>query len=289
MILPRASLFYDEFEGVARGPSSWMYVREFRVNALACLLLSTALFIVAASIPSPPRVPPLTQPRSRLRSFIGFLAIVSAGASIFLFLLQSRSHHVGDYLTLASGFSVRDLYSELGVVRYERRTSSEPWPTSLSYTTVQNPAGYIVALRPALQWDARPDCFSWSFPFWPLILAFLVLPVVWSIRFGLPRWTAAALAWAAVLWPFELSFAVGGGFEAFWFVRTMLFATCLALVLLFILEPIRKALARRPAPWPWQFRKRRIFQRQQLGLCLVCGYDLRGSPNRCPECGATTT
>jgi predicted amidophosphoribosyltransferase len=38
----------------------------------------------------------------------------------------------------------------------------------------------------------------------------------------------------------------------------------------------------------WKWKAIEFYERQdrrRKGICVECGYDLRGSPHRCPECG----
>jgi hypothetical protein len=42
-------------------------------------------------------------------------------------------------------------------------------------------------------------------------------------------------------------------------------------------------------PYLFMARKWNLHKRRKSGQCLGCGYDLRATPDRCPECGAIPT
>jgi hypothetical protein len=101
-----------------------------------------------------------------------------------------------------------------------------------------------------------------------------------GITEGVSSWSAAQPS-SPISWPGALGFWTGtedpvlakAGFKARVYIVPDWFLLLLTAVL--------------PAKWLARWgRARKLASREARGLCPSCGYDLRGTPERCPECGS---
>jgi hypothetical protein len=105
-------------------------------------------------------------------------------------------------------------------------------------------------------------------PHWYAALLLLILPA-WRLAVVDRPWAARPRRWLATAYALAAVVAV----FTTWHPALGLFALCAGGFLAAI--PATRAVA--------AARRRRLAEAHQL--CLTCGYDLRATPDRCPECG----
>ena len=114
-----------------------------------------------------------------------------------------------------------------------------------------------------------------SFPVWPVLL-FLGVGLALGFRNGRWNWEPVrnSMGWSLFFW-FTWSFIMLIGFGAMLGVQNT-YGRSGILAGIFVLPALAYPRLKR-----MKIRRVRVAQ----GLCVNCGYDLRESSERCPECG----
>jgi hypothetical protein len=157
-------------------------------------------------------------------------------------------------------------YWALDTVQHTRQSTAQEWVTMTRWTLLSG-RGNMTLIREHGEWNAGGGRTRWEGRGW---------------EWGTPRPPASFLdvllgSRAPSVWnrvgfdAFSRSWSAPPEFEAY---RAVSFPLWLPAAVLAVLPAVRRGGA---------CRTRR---RSSRGLCRTCGYDLRATPGRCPECGA---
>ncbi|MFI5377885.1 MAG: hypothetical protein ACHRHE_01145 [Tepidisphaerales bacterium] len=154
-------------------------------------------------------------------------------------------------------------------VRSYRLSDQVSWQSNRGWRSVYSARGYVVVSLYVDDLSGRPADFHGAQYTrgdvgWPGNYLVFLDPDIGDTRIS---WQRGGFAWYEIRKP-------GGGIHH-----------ALAVVPFWCLAAATAVLPLGYATMRWRSRVRNR-RRKRLGLCVSCGYDLRATPDRCPECGA---
>lgn len=195
-----------------------------------------------------------------------------------------RSFRFTEYWTYRSSTTNHDLCSSYGRILYE--TSSVDPRARRGFFYFRFHSEYVQARQGGdhslwgLFARISERTHHINISYWYIIVPTGMVSLLWLLPRGRPRWARYLLPALIFLAGLEYDLI----FDKSRFIEepllTYLIASVIGLALVLFKDGVHALLR-----LPWRWKARRMQRRLALGLCLGCGYDLRGGHARCPECG----